>query len=231
MTAVYTTTGTVIRYERYGSPAYFAYYQPKGTRLAADRMIVCTNDHKPQPGDTIEVTTDETQAVQRVTINGATVHERPPVSGGSPELDEPRLPDAKTMQEITAAVQRKVGTNPTREQVAAALDAVMAERLQDILTLAQVIADNKETAARFMAEQLQPTIHLQGIGNVRAKPADELRVGDTTLWNYGAKEIIQSIEQTSKAFITVYVLPPYADRYATPQPRRLKRSRLVGIAA
>lgn len=55
------------------------------------------------------------------------------------------MPDAKTMQEIVSAVLRKTGSTPTREELATALDAVMRERLQDALTLADLINANMDT--------------------------------------------------------------------------------------
>lgn len=45
------------------------------------------------------------------------------------------------------------------------------------------------------------TIHLQGIGNVKAKPAGELKVGDILSWNYSPEgyEVIDIKEVSPKS--------------------------------
>ena len=72
-----STSGTVIRRETYGSPSFFAEYQPNGTTRKTERVVVCTNSYRPQPGDSITVVTDETDTVYSVTVNGTLVHRRP----------------------------------------------------------------------------------------------------------------------------------------------------------
>jgi hypothetical protein len=67
------------------------------------------------------------------------------------------------------------------------------------------------------------SIHLQGIGQFTAKPAGELRVGDTAVWNYGSTAEVVSVETKGKS---VYVVLRTADGKEWPE-RRFLGSRLI----
>lgn len=68
------------------------------------------------------------------------------------------------------------------------------------------------------------TIHLQGIGKHPAIEAQELKVGDVTVWNYGGMNKITGVVKETASFIT-FELETRNGR-AT---RRLKKTRLVGV--
>ena len=67
------------------------------------------------------------------------------------------------------------------------------------------------------------TLHLQGIGKVAAKPAGEIRVGDTLTWNYGYRYTVTAVESCGSKSVKV------TERSATGQQytRRMLRTRLV----
>jgi hypothetical protein len=67
------------------------------------------------------------------------------------------------------------------------------------------------------------SIHLQGIGQFTAKPAGELKVGDKTVWNYGATADVLSVRANGKS---VYVLLKDDKGREYPE-RRFLASRLV----
>lgn len=69
----------------------------------------------------------------------------------------------------------------------------------------------------------RPTLHLQGIGKVPAKPAGELHKGDVLMWNYGYTSTVVSV--TPKGRQSVEVVEEYdgGKRYV----RIFRRSRLV----
>jgi hypothetical protein len=66
------------------------------------------------------------------------------------------------------------------------------------------------------------SIHLQGIGQFTAKPAAELKEGDTTVWNSGATAQVVSVRTQGKS---VYVV--LNDGNAVYPERRFLGSRLV----
>lgn len=67
------------------------------------------------------------------------------------------------------------------------------------------------------------SIHLQGIGQFTAKPANELQVGDTTVWNYGSTAEVSNVSLKGKS---VYVTLKTQDGKEWPE-RRFLGSRLV----
>jgi len=67
------------------------------------------------------------------------------------------------------------------------------------------------------------TIHLQGIGQFPAKPAKELKTGDTTVWNNGSQAEIVSVRDSGKS---VYVVLRTKDGKEWPE-RRFLKTRLV----
>lgn len=72
------------------------------------------------------------------------------------------------------------------------------------------------------------TVHLQGIGKFQAKPAVELMVGDVTVWNYGAKEVVTVVEKRGKS---VYVTLKYTSMGKEVEGiRRFSQTRLVAFA-
>ena len=48
------------------------------------------------------------------------------------------------------------------------------------------------------------TIHLQGIGRVRAKKAKDFKVGEKFLWNYGSRSKILKILKETKTQIVSF---------------------------
>lgn len=71
------------------------------------------------------------------------------------------------------------------------------------------------------------TIWLQGVGEVPAIPAGELKVGDVTRWNFGQTETILSIEpsKSGKTFVAQIETPS-----GWQGTRRLSVTRLVALA-
>ena len=74
------------------------------------------------------------------------------------------------------------------------------------------------------AETGRPTVHLQGIGEVFAKPAMDFMPGEFMGWNYGGATKITRIDLVGGSMLDVWSL-------GHAKPRRLKRSRLVAIAS
>lgn len=74
------------------------------------------------------------------------------------------------------------------------------------------------------------TIHLQQIGKTKAIEAKKLKVGDVTVWNGGATEVITSIEFT-KSKKSVLVGIEYINYLGqlVKSVRRFGADRLVGI--
>lgn len=80
-------------------------------------------------------------------------------------------------------------------------------------------------------------IHLQGIGKVKAIPAEELKAGMHVVYNYGYTYEVLSVEPLSPAFLNVALK---ASNKGTARDinvdtdrvyyRKVKRSTLVGIA-
>lgn len=70
-------------------------------------------------------------------------------------------------------------------------------------------------------------IQLQGIGKQKAIEAKDLKPGMITVWNYGYKETIKSIEfsKTGKTLRAIII-----SESGRETERRLKADRLVGIA-
>jgi hypothetical protein len=69
----------------------------------------------------------------------------------------------------------------------------------------------------------QACIHLQGIGLFAAKPAGELKVGDTMVWNYGSTSVVHAIRAQGKS---VYITQQTKDGKVWPE-RRFLATRLV----
>ena len=73
------------------------------------------------------------------------------------------------------------------------------------------------------------TIHLQGIGRIEAKPAQEFKAGEFFCWNYGGTCEIIGIKRETPATLTFAV--KYKNYSGTTEEavRTLKKTRLVGI--
>ena len=69
------------------------------------------------------------------------------------------------------------------------------------------------------------TTHLQGIGDVKAKPAGEIALGDRLMWNYGATSTVTAIVKETAQQITI----EEKCESGTYQ-RRMGKSRLVALA-
>lgn len=70
-------------------------------------------------------------------------------------------------------------------------------------------------------------VWLQGIGNVKAKPAAELAVGDRTVWNYGYISRVVEIQVASPKFLAVTLASEDGNHVGV---RRLRRDRLIAVA-
>lgn len=70
------------------------------------------------------------------------------------------------------------------------------------------------------------SIHLQGIGPTKSKPASAVRAGDTLVWNYGATSTVAAVRDVSRCFIEIDEVT--ASGYTG--TRRLKKTRQVGVA-
>ena len=68
-------------------------------------------------------------------------------------------------------------------------------------------------------------IHLIGYGMVNAKPAKEVKKGDTRVWNYGVTSIVESIVKETPTQIVI------SERYDSGKSynRRIRKERLVGV--
>jgi lipoprotein NlpI len=84
-----------------------------------------------------------------------------------------------------------------------------------------------EAELAYERELKATTVHLQGIGRIKAKPADQFQPGETTVWNYGGLEYIVAIRDVSPAYLEFDMLPIHAGQYDKPGTRRLKKSRMV----
>lgn len=69
------------------------------------------------------------------------------------------------------------------------------------------------------------SIHLQGIGQFTAKPAGDLKKGDTTVWNSGSTAKVVSVRSQGKS---IYVV--LNDGKTEYPERRFLASRLVACA-
>jgi hypothetical protein len=68
------------------------------------------------------------------------------------------------------------------------------------------------------------TVHLQGIGLMNGKKANELEVGDITVWNYGYLEtVVEIVKETAKT-ITVMM------EYKTTEHMPYQYSKVTGMA-
>ncbi len=72
----------------------------------------------------------------------------------------------------------------------------------------------------------EKAIWLQGIGYTDAIPAEQLTVGSVTVWNSGAREVVEAIERVSPKFLAV----TFACASGRSLTRRIKADRLVGVA-
>jgi hypothetical protein len=69
-------------------------------------------------------------------------------------------------------------------------------------------------------------IQLQSIGFVPAVEAADLKVGDITVWNFGATEEILEVLEPTKAFVKLIIKTVSSGSI---HERKLKKTRLVGI--
>lgn len=73
------------------------------------------------------------------------------------------------------------------------------------------------------------TIWLQGIGAVEGKPADQLKPGDVTIWNYGGTETVTGRLRATPTRITFSI--SYANGHGNiiESRRTLNRNKIVGL--
>lgn len=71
------------------------------------------------------------------------------------------------------------------------------------------------------------TVQLQGIGRKDAIEAKDLKAGMTTIWNYGYKEIVKSVEfSKSGKTLKVTIISAESGRQFT---RKFNATRLVAV--
>lgn len=70
-------------------------------------------------------------------------------------------------------------------------------------------------------------LHLQGIGNVRAIEASQLTAGMVTVWNYGYKSEVISVEPSKTGKTITAMLKSMQDGIT--RQRRMSAHRLVAI--
>lgn len=68
-------------------------------------------------------------------------------------------------------------------------------------------------------------IHLIGWGDVNAQPAENVKVGDTLLWNYGSKSQVVSIDKITAKSITISTRCSDGKIYQ----RMMRKNRLICI--
>lgn len=68
-------------------------------------------------------------------------------------------------------------------------------------------------------------MHLIGWGDVEAQPAENVKIGDILMWNYGIKSEVVSIDKTTDKSITI------SERYSNGKlyQRLMRKNRLVCI--
>jgi hypothetical protein len=76
-------------------------------------------------------------------------------------------------------------------------------------------------------EDTMSSVHLQGIGQVAAKPANTIKVGEVLHWNHGYSSDVVEIEELSKCYL-LFHLKSRADGVI--RTRRMKKSRLVACS-
>ena len=67
-----------------------------------------------------------------------------------------------------------------------------------------------------------PTIHLQYVGAYPAKPVQDLKIGETVVWNFGSTSKVTGFIRETKAQLIV----EFTDEHGTHE-RRMKKTRLV----
>jgi hypothetical protein len=70
------------------------------------------------------------------------------------------------------------------------------------------------------------TVHLQGVGDVPAKTAGEIQVGDKLLYNYRYEYTVTAVRYVTKCLIEIDETNPTGRSFT----RRLKKTRLVALA-
>ena len=69
-------------------------------------------------------------------------------------------------------------------------------------------------------------LHLQGIGEQNATEAQNVKVGDVLIWNYGMTETVTSIKQTKSGKMLYFGITCPSGYTGT---RRINRDRLVAV--
>lgn len=69
-------------------------------------------------------------------------------------------------------------------------------------------------------------LHLQGIGEQNATQAQNIKVGDVLIWNYGFTETVTSIEQSKSGKMLYFSISCPSGYIGT---RRITKNRLVAV--
>lgn len=73
---------------------------------------------------------------------------------------------------------------------------------------------------------ITPTTHLQGVGRVPAKTANDLQVGDIIIYNFGYRSTVCGITAKGKTQLVVHTASHDGGFYTSV----INRSRLVAVA-
>ena len=76
------------------------------------------------------------------------------------------------------------------------------------------------------------TVQLQSVGYVKAKEAQQFKIGELMMWNFGYKSEILSIVKETKTQIifSLNSIKPNGSTDGKVYERRLKKNRLIAIA-
>ena len=80
--------------------------------------------------------------------------------------------------------------------------------------------------------KMTQTVQLQSVGNIEAKEAQEFKIGESMMWNFGyTSEILSVIKETKTQIIFgMNSVDPSGKSNGQTYERRLKKNRLVAIA-
>ena len=88
---------------------------------------------------------------------------------------------------------------------------------------------SQQRSGRTNTKIMQPTMRLQGIGLVAAQPAENIKVGDVLVWNYGATETVVSVAPKGNVSLSLVISYKSYGGTIEQTTRTLKKSRLVCI--
>lgn len=70
-------------------------------------------------------------------------------------------------------------------------------------------------------------VRIQAIGLLDGTAVEDLGIGDVLVWNYGYRERVTRIQETSQHFLTITLESTSLDRVGESSDRRMRKDRLV----